>query len=130
MERLVFCLLISLGLILYACDKEEQTSPDSLNDFRSAYVGDYQVVESVSSYGFPECGDPYSWEKDTIISVEYGNSDSTLKVLGREVLLDSNGSYSAYHYGLRMWNDSINSNFMNGGLGCGLYEGYVGYNIN
>jgi hypothetical protein len=50
-------------------------------------------------------------------------------VLGREVYLDSTGHYYAYHYSLRLWNDSISSTFMNGGLGCGQYEIYKGYRI-
>ncbi len=50
-------------------------------------------------------------------------------VLGREVCLDSTGWFNAYHYGLHLWNDSIWSYFMNGGLGCGRYEIYYGYRI-
>ena len=93
------------------------------------YVGNYLVHETIRSYGFPECGEPYSRERDTVIRVDYGESDTTLFVLGREVLLDSTGSYYGYHYGLRLWNDSLRSTFMNGGLGCGQYEIYEGVRI-
>jgi hypothetical protein len=54
---------------------------------------------------------------------------STLSVLGREVWLDSGGSYYAYHYGLNFRNDSIFSNYMSGGLGCGSYISHVGVKI-
>lgn len=111
-------------VVFSSCEKEEK--PD---DLRAKYVGKYQVHEKISSYGFPECGEPFSREKDTIISVIYGNTDSTLIVLDREVYLDSAGYYYDYHYGLRLWNDSIYSHFMNGGLGCGKNEVYEGYKI-
>ena len=114
-----------IGILLNSCDKDE----NSPTDFRDEYVGQYQVHEKISSYGFPECGESYSREKDTIISITYGDTDTTLHVLGRDVYLDSLGWYYAYHYGLRLWNDSISSYYMNGGLGCGHYEVYEGYRI-
>jgi len=98
--------VIIVGAISYSCVKE--------------------VKEKISCYG--PCGSCFSM-RDTIISVNYGKTDSTLNVLGRDVYLDSTGSYYAYHYGLRLWNDSIQSNFMNGGLGCGRYEVYTGFKI-
>jgi hypothetical protein len=107
---------------LTACDKEDNTPSDLRDEFR----GQYQCRETVSCYG--SCG-TCSTVRDTIISIDYGNSDSTITVLGREVWLDSAGSYSAYHYGLYFRNDSIFSNYMNGGLGCGQYESYVGVKI-
>ncbi|PKP31747.1 MAG: hypothetical protein CVT99_08325 [Bacteroidetes bacterium HGW-Bacteroidetes-16] len=60
-----------------------------------------------------------------MIIVNYGQNDATLNVLGREVLLDSLGKHYTYHYGLRLWNDSITSHNRNGGLGCGQNEDYV-----
>ncbi|MDX2432741.1 MAG: hypothetical protein QNK35_17520 [Bacteroides sp.] len=121
----VVVFMILYGLVLNSCNKDDN-KPD---DFRDKYIGQYQVHEKISSYGFPECGEPYSREKDTIIVVNYGNTDSTLDVLGRDVYLDSAGNYYDYHYGLRLWNDSISSYFMNGGLGCGRNEVYKGYRI-
>lgn len=115
-----FTLLISF---IFSCKKDDG------NDFRNKYIGKYKVHERISSYGSPSCGEPYNYEKDTVISVNYGSTDSTLSVLNRDVLLDSDGNYYAYHYGLRMWNDSISSNFMNGGLGCGEYVVHIGYKI-
>jgi hypothetical protein len=116
--------LVSLLLIPgnLSCDKE---SPDP----RDKYIGQYQVREVLQSYGFPECGPGYHSERDTIIIVDYGLTDSTLSVLGRDVWLDANGWFNAYHYGLRLWNDSISSYFMSGGLGCGTYISYVGVRI-
>lgn len=105
-----------------ACSKEE----DHANDFRNEYVGKYAVTESINCYG--PCGQCSS-ENDTVIEVRYGLTDSTIIVLGREVCLDSLGSYYAYHYGLRIWNDSISSFFMNGGLGCGQYVVHEGVRI-
>jgi len=114
-------LILSLGLLL-SCKKEN----DKANDFRDKYVGRYQVVEKRDSYG---AINNIHTVRDTIIEVNLGFSDSTLLVLGREVKLDSSGYYSAYHYGLRLWNDSILSTYMNGGLGGGVYEKYTGYKL-
>jgi len=80
------------------------------------------------SYGDPRLGQFYLL-KDTIIAVYYGKSDSSLVVLGREVKLNKEGYYSAYHYGLHLWKDSITSNYMNGGLGGGINEFYKGIRI-
>ena len=117
--------MLFYGIIFISCNKDD----NKLNDYRDKYIGKYQVKETIKSYGDPECGEPYSSERDTIISVTYGNTDSTLIVLGREVYLDSAGYYTAYHYGLRLWNDSILSYFMNGGLACGQNEIHEGYRI-
>jgi hypothetical protein len=121
-NRKILMILVLSFLIFSNCEKENE-------DFRDNYVGQYQVVEILQSYGFPQCGAPYYSVKDTIITVNYGTTDSTLILLGREVWLDSNGYYYAYHYGLRIWHDSIHSSYMNGGLGCGCYENYKGYRI-
>jgi len=95
-------------------------------DYRAAFVGKYQVTKEISCYG--PCGSCYSM-KDTIISVRYGDSDSTIFILGRELKIDTAGVYDGYHYGLRLWNDSIRSYFMSGGLGCGQYIKYEGFKI-
>lgn len=115
---------IFFGMVLISCHKKDE--PDVSTDFRDKYIGKYQVIETITCYG--PC-DTCSSIKDTVISVNYGATDSTILVLGRDVFLDSTGSYYAYHYGLRLWNDSISSNYMNGGLGCGQYELYIGGRI-
>ena len=98
-------------------------------DKRYKFIGKYNVKKTINSYGSPECGEPYSYETDTTIIVNYGKTDSTLDVFGRDVWLDSTGRYSEYHYGLRLWNDSISSTWMNGGLGCGQYISHIGVKI-
>lgn len=98
-------------------------------DKRYKYIGKYSVHKTIKSYGFPEFGEPYSYETDTTISINFGETDSTLNVLGRDVWLDSTGRYGSYHYGLRLWDDSISSIFMNGGLGSGQYISYLGIKI-
>lgn len=108
-------------VVLTACTKDSDPV-----DFRDQYIGKYSVTEYINCYG--NCWECSS-QKDTVITVSYGLTDSTLHVLGRNVYLDSTGSYYAYHYGLRIWNDSISSNYMNGGLGCGQYEVYIGVRI-
>ena len=123
--RHIIPFLIFTGLFINSCHKEEEKIQVQ-NDFRDKYVGKYQVTESINCYG--PC-DTCSSQKDTVISVRYGLTDSTLSVLGRDVFLDANGNYYAYHYGLRLWNDSIYSNYMNGGLGCGQHEIYEGVRI-
>ncbi len=121
--KLRYLILLISGLVLWAgCSKDRLKK----NDFRNQYVGKYQVVKTVDSYG--PCWDLHT-KKDTVISVKYGDSDSTLFVLGRDVKLNNNGFYCDYHYSLRIWNDSIRSYFMDGGLGCGNYIKYLGYRI-
>jgi hypothetical protein len=121
--RLLFLLLFSI-VIFSSCEKEFWKK-----DFRDKYVGKYQVTEKLTVYGSPHCNLGPDSEKDTIIIVDYGSKKNTLFVLGREVELDEDGYYYAYHFGLRIWNDSIWSLHMNGGLGCGIYERYEGYRI-
>lgn len=115
MKKLLLFLFI-FSFMLVSCKKD---NPDS----RDVYVGRYFVHESVNCYG--PC-DTCSTERDTSISVTYGSTDTTLMVLGREVWLDTGGTFYAYHYGLEFRDDSIFSNYMNGGLGCGQYESYKG----
>lgn len=95
-------------------------------DFRNKYIGKYQTKETIFCYG--PCASCSS-QRDTVISVNYGLTDSTLNVLGRDVFLDSTGFYYAYHYGLHLRNDSLFSTYMNGGLGCGQYETYIGAKV-
>lgn len=111
-----------IGTLLTSCYKDD-TKP---TDFRDKYIGKYQVSENISCYG--PCGTCSSL-KDTVIIVDYGITDSTLSILGRDVYLDSTEHYHNYHYSLRLWNDSIYSDFMNGGLGCGKKETYNGLKI-
>jgi hypothetical protein len=120
--------LIIIGIFIITCFYLKSCDKDESNptDFRTKYVGKYQVHEQIFSYGL---GDPINSERDTYISVRYGGTNSTLLVLGREVLLDLSGCFTDYHYYLRLWNDSIYSSFMNGGLGGGQYEIYEGYKI-
>jgi len=117
--------IIALGMLTFSCHKDKDINePEKPADFRDIYIGKYQVKETINCYG--PCG-TCSSVRDTVISVNYGLTDSTLSVLGRDVFLDSTGFYGAYHYGLRLWDDSISSNFMNGGLGCGQYIWHKGY---
>jgi hypothetical protein len=119
--RIVCCCIIGC-LLTTSCNKDELEP----KDFRDRYVGQYKVVETNNCYGaLPPC----SSTKDTVISVNYGLTDSTISVLGRDIFLDSAEGYQAYHYGLRFWNDSIRSYFSNGGLGGGINEIHEGYKI-
>jgi hypothetical protein len=114
-----------IGLLFNSCEKYENNP----TEFREGYIGQYQVHETISSYTFPGCGEPYSLEKDTVISASYGDTDTTLNILGRDVFLDLTGRYNDYHYGLIIWSGSISSYFLNGVLGCGQSENYKGYRI-
>ena len=113
-------ILVILSIVA-SCEKDQE-------DFRDQYVDRYQVMETISSYGIYDYN-PYTRTRDTVIRVDYGDTDTTLLLLGREIWLDKDGYFSEYHYGCRLWNDSIWSYFMNGGLGGGQYENYVGYRI-
>jgi hypothetical protein len=112
--------LITITIASYFSCKKEPV------DFRDQFIGKYQVKEQINCYG--SCATCAS-EKDTLISVRYGMSDSSLSVLGRDIKLDINNFYYAYHYGLWLGNDSIYSKFMYGGLGCGQYEIYEGVRV-
>jgi hypothetical protein len=120
LKTLIVGTTVCLGAVFNSCNEEKTV------DFREEYIGDYAVVETTECYG------PYNTcfsDKDTVITVSYGLTDTTLNVLDREVWLDSNGRFYDYHYELRLWNDRIYSRFMNGGLGLGQYETYEGYKI-
>ena len=116
----VAAIILTVSITLSSCDCH-------LNDFRNPYIGRYQVHVAINSYG--TCWEPYSNEYDTIISVTYGESDSSLLLMGREIYLDADGYFYEYHYGCRLWSDSVWSSYMNGGLGCGQYETYLGHKI-
>lgn len=116
-------LLLISGLIFLSCNKED----DKKNDFRNKYIGKYAVHEEVSNF-LGDSGSS-SHEIDEIISVNYGETDSTLNVLDRDVYLDSNGEFHAYKFSLRIWNDSITSYYRWGGLGGGGSSETTGYKI-
>jgi hypothetical protein len=111
-------ILIIICISAISCEK--------FKDERDVYIGKYKVTETINCYG--PCG-TCSSTKDTTIVVGYGLTDTSISVLGRDVTLDESGEYFAYHYGLIFQNDSIFSTYMNGGLGCGQYESYVGVKI-
>jgi hypothetical protein len=106
-----FILLIVFSI---GCNQEETVveiiDPDFIN-LIDQYVGEYNVTETFESYGFQGgCPDPIYSQKDTIITITSGNSDTTIIVLGREVSINSLGRYSDYHYDLYIENE--------------VYEGY------
>jgi hypothetical protein len=85
----IFTLVI--GLLLISCKKDkDDTKP---TDNRDKYIGQYQVHEKFDCTGFPECAPS---EKDSIISVTYGSTDTTLYVLGK--LIDKNGHPNVFYY--------------------------------
>ena len=118
LNQITFLVILT---ILVSCEKDQ-------DDFRDQYVGRYQVKETISSYGIYDYN-PYSRTRDTVIRVDYGNTDTTLLLLGREIWLNDEGYFNDYHYGCRLWNDSLSSYYMNGGLGGGQYESYVGFRV-
>jgi len=118
-----FLIVVSFtALLLPICCKKD----DTVKDYRSAFIGTYDVKETTNCYG--AMGDCF-YEKDTIIYVTEGEGDSTISVLGRTVNIYPDGNYSAYHYSLQFRNDSIFSFFMNGGLGAGTYIRHEGKRI-
>ena len=70
----LFGFLVLICIHFTSCEKVDSLPAD----FRDAYIGKYQVHEAVRSYGFIECGEPYYKERDTVILVSYGNTDSDL----------------------------------------------------
>ena len=111
------------GCIIFNCRKEKINSH---LDYRSNFTGKYKTKYQVSCYG--PCW-TCNTVKDTIISVVSAAADSSITVLGRTFKIDISGEYYSYHYGLTFRHDSIFSTYMNGGLGCGAYETYIGYRI-
>ena len=121
---LSFLLLVCLAGI--ACKKDEKKPDEPHYDFRDVFVGKYHITGTISCYG--PCSTCFT-NVDSVISVFYGSSDSTMYVFGRNVQLDADGYFNDYHYGLRLWNDSISSYYANGGLGCGQNEVFLGNKI-
>ena len=115
--------IILLGFLVFvSCNK----------DIHEKYVGDYLVHEHIYSYGSEYCGEHFSFEKDTIITVLPGNTKKKIIVLGREVELNDDGEftdYSSTDYFLSIRNDSIMSYEKFGGNECGRYEKYNGNKI-
>jgi hypothetical protein len=98
----IFLNLTVVFFMLNGCASDK----DDFTDFRNKYIGKYQVKEMQKNYREPD-DDVYSFLRDTIISVNYGNSDSTVEVIGRDVKLNSKGYYSSSYFAMRIWNDSI-----------------------
>lgn len=108
-------------LVLLCCKKD-----DMEKDYRSAFIGTYDVKETITCYGsFGDC----FYEKDTLVIVTRSDNDSTINVLGRTIAIGPDGITGDYHYGLHFRNDSIFSFFMNGGLGAGTYIRHDGKRI-
>ncbi len=109
---------------LVSCEKDDSKP----SDFRDKYIGKYFVHESVECYGMPSqwCTDS---EKDTVISVNYGDTDTTLSALGHEFWLDTKGEFWYFPLLFRFRNDSIYSYYRAGGLGSGAYLTYEGVRI-
>jgi hypothetical protein len=119
--RGIYLILIlnCLFLFLNSCEKDK---PDS----RDKYIGDYAVLQSVNCYG--PCGN-CSYQRDTVIRVGYGKTDTTLNVLGRDIYLEADGVCAGYHLSIKILDGYLSASFMNGGLGCGTYENYEGNKI-
>lgn len=114
--------LILFILSLSACKKDSE-----LSDYRFDYVGKYQTLCRVSSYGIYPAS--YS-ETDTVLSVDYGSEDSTIIVLGNQIKANINGvSYYFYHGSITINNDTLKAFYMSGGLGGGQNISYEGYRI-
>lgn len=104
-------------LVCISCRKEKSST-----DFRDAYTGTYKVLLSVNCYGCSTC----AYQKDTTLQVKKGSSDSSILVLGREIILDAEGRYTESRFGVHLWNDSLYISYLNGTLGCGQREVYQG----
>jgi len=107
---------IALMLTIFSCSRDAVIFP--LRDDRDAYVGKYAVHQTNNCYG--PCDTCHS-EEDLILVVDYGNTDSIVIFQNREIPISVIESYYAYHYNLRIKNDSLHTWNMSGGLGCGVY---------
>jgi hypothetical protein len=107
---------VLLLLMIFSCTHDSVIVP--LPDDRDAYVGRYAVHQTNNCYG--PCDTCHS-EEDLILVVDYGNTDSTVIFQNREIPISVIESYYAYHYNLRIKNDSLHTWNMSGGLGCGVY---------
>jgi hypothetical protein len=107
---------ILLLLMFFSCTHDSVIFP--LPDDRDAYVGKYAVHQTNNCYG--PCDTCHS-EEDLILVVDYGNTDSTVIFQNHEISISVIESYYAYHYNLRIKNDSLHTWNMSGGLGCGVY---------
>lgn len=109
-----YCSLI----VLVGCRYDDEVS--------IRYIGKYRCVHTSSCYG--ALGNCYSQQVETL-SVRQGATDSTFAVFGGDYYLDAAGCCSGYHFGFCFSGDSLHANFMNGGLGGGVYESYEGVKI-
>ena len=107
---------VLLLLMIFSCTHDSVIVP--LPDDRDAYVGKYAVHQTNNCYG--PC-DTCRSEQDLILVVDYGNTDSTVIFQNHEIPISIIESYYAYHYNLRIKNDSLHTWNMSGGLGCGVY---------
>jgi len=121
MKKLLYLTFLISICAISACKKE-----DGKPDFRDSYIGKYELKEYISCYG--SAGSCYS-EKDVILSLDYGASDSSLSFVGKDnILLDSDGRFFSYHYAFRIWGDSLYS-YESGPLGGGKNIEYYGAKI-
>jgi hypothetical protein len=129
--------LILFTLVLFSCAKSEvkmEPEPEAPADYRSAWVGDYDVFSSCYSWMLGEPGTTSEFNEVITVSIIPGTSDSISLNGTMNIPIDSNGTYfsspfPSNYYDLRLWQDSLEIHFNSGGLGGGSGCSKVGVKI-
>lgn len=98
---------------------------DTLPHYESSkFVGKYLVTITANKSG-QYCQTPANLPTRTeIIIVDYGNTDSTINVFGKETYLNMEGNDPKST--LKIWDDTFSFGYSDGPLGCKIYYTYKG----
>lgn len=110
-----FYLFLALScLVLSSSCKEEQT-----------FVDQYEVTHTETTVS----GCFSTIISQIVLNVTYGEDNSLVTVLDREVQLDSEGSFDEQEFRGQIWNDEIEIYVEEGGGSCSQIDIYEGFKI-
>lgn len=117
----------AIVILFFSCNKNDENPTDS----RDKYIGQYAVWHIINKNGpIEKCGENYYLKNDTIINVSYGETDTTLNILGRDVYLDSLGWFNTEYFNLKLWDKDISIYIENKtSIWCTTYQEYQGHRI-
>lgn len=126
-----FYFLFFLPIIVFFSCKKNIDEVEGPVDFRAKFVGTYQGQErNWMSGSNPDCGKGFDYTyHDVLMSVDYGDSDSTLKVHNSVVELDENDGYRSGPFYVRFSRDSLYYSDRVGGIGCPSFTSFKGRKI-
>ena len=113
-------IMLSALIFSYSCKKEDRI------DERKQYVGKYHTIRTSESYG--AIAGAYS-EDTMMVSVSYGDTDSTIRVLSHHVKLDEKGEFWGGDFFIRIGEDHLLVSESWGGIGGGAITRYQGNRV-